>query len=395
MPHTQRRWFLGGLALGAGGLARTRIAYAAPNDGHAAGYDVSAAQGVPLIPRKPGETPRFTFPLDAGPIKATSGGWARDVTMRQLPIATGLAGAHLFVEPGGAREMHWHTTSAEWAFILAGQCQVTVVDPSGETEVVNLSNGDLWYFPMGHSHSIQTLGTEPCHALLVFDDGLYGEHGTFGLSDWLSLIDPALVSQDLGIPASTLAGIPKGETYIMKGDVIPLDSAAARATRELPPDRTHRHALMQRKPFRDLPGGTLHLASAAEFPASKSMSGTVLRLQENAIQGLHWHPNANEWFYVSKGRGRITLFSSDKHLGVADVSAGDCGYIPQGFGHSVQALGPDGIEIIGCVDSGSYQEASLADWMANAPAHVLANNLSTDIAVVATFPKARVPIRKL
>ena len=53
--------------------------------------------------------------LDNGPIKATSGGWAREVTTCGLPIATDIASAHLFVNAGGAREMHWHD-SAEWAY---------------------------------------------------------------------------------------------------------------------------------------------------------------------------------------------------------------------------------------------------------------------------------------
>jgi len=83
---------------------------------------------------------KFTASLDNGPIKATSGGWARDITTRGLPIATGIAGAHLFLNAGGIREMHWHD-SAEWAYVLAGHCQVTVVDPEGETEVANYGPG--------------------------------------------------------------------------------------------------------------------------------------------------------------------------------------------------------------------------------------------------------------
>ena len=138
----------------------------------------------------------FTASLDKGAIKATSGGWARDITTKGLPIATDIAGAHrLRRNAGGVREMHWHN-SAEWAYILAGHCQVTVVDPEGETEVANYSPGDFWYFPKGHAHAIQALGSEPCHAIFAFDDGLYGEHGTFGLSDWMSRLDawPAIAS---------------------------------------------------------------------------------------------------------------------------------------------------------------------------------------------------------
>ena len=114
MTETNRRVFLGGLAVAASGLA-TAQSFAAGNDGHAAGYDVAPGSDyVPLIPRRSGDPVTFTASLDKSPIKATSGGWARDITTKGLPIATDIAGAHLFLGAGGIREMHWHN-SAEWA----------------------------------------------------------------------------------------------------------------------------------------------------------------------------------------------------------------------------------------------------------------------------------------
>src|SRR6266436_338022 len=95
------------------------------------------AEYLKTIPRKSGDPVVFTASLDKGSIKATSGGWAREVTTRGLPIATHIAGAHLFLNAGGAREMHWHD-SAEWAYIVEGHCQVAVVDAEGQAEVVNL-----------------------------------------------------------------------------------------------------------------------------------------------------------------------------------------------------------------------------------------------------------------
>lgn len=175
MFKSSRRFFIQSVAFGAGVLGAARSALATP-DGHAAGYDVApASEFLKTIPRKSGDPMVFTTSLDKGPIKATSGGWAREVTARTLPLATGIAGAHLFVNAGGAREMHWHN-SAEWAYVVDGHCQVTVVDPEGQLEVANLAPGDLWFFPKGHSHAIQTLGPAPCHAILAFDDGLYSEH---------------------------------------------------------------------------------------------------------------------------------------------------------------------------------------------------------------------------
>ena len=376
MLKPKRRSILGSFAAGAGAFL-TVHARAGTSDGHAAGHDVAEApeaSRLPTIPRRSGEPEAFTASLDHAPMKATSGGWAREVTTRTLPLATGIAGAHLFVGAGGLREMHWHA-SAEWAYILDGRCQVTVVDPAGETEVANYEPGDLWYFPAGHAHAIQTLGLEPCHAILAFNDGLYGEHGTFGLTDWVSRLDPAMLSRTLKRPAPALASFPPGETYIMQGPVLPADGPEAMAVRVLAPNRTHRHRLMAGTPSLRLPGGTLYVASAREFPRSGDMSGLVLRLEPGAAHTPHWHPNANEWLYIARGRARVTLFGTDKRLAVAEMAVGDCAYLPRSCGHSVENIGGTECEIIGVTDSGEYVEAGLADWFAHAPRHLVAANL--------------------
>jgi oxalate decarboxylase len=385
---TARRRFLSGMALGAATLAAGRSVAAAAGDGHAAGYDVApAGEFMKTVPRKSGDPVAFTYSIDHNVVKATSGGWAREVTARHLPLASNIAGAHLFMNPGGSREMHWHTTAGEWAYILAGHCQVIVLDPDGELDVVNCATGDLWFFPKGHAHAISTLGDGPCHAILTFDDGLYSERGTFGISDWLSRFDAATLARNFGAPVTSFAGFPQGETYINQGAAIPLDSPAARDVHELPPAKSHRYRLMTAKPWRRFPGGTLHLASAREFPMSASMTGLIMRLQPGAMQELHWHPNANEWFYIAKGHVRATLFGADKRMAVAELGVGDCGYMPQGWGHSMEALGTEPCEIVSSLDSGTYQYSSPSEWIAKVPRYVLANNLGAADAVLAQFPK--------
>lgn len=391
MFEANRRMFLQSLAIGAGTLAASQ-SFAEGGDGHAAGYDVSAAsQYLKTIPRKTGDPVIFTTSLDKGAIKATSGGWAREVTMRGLPIATDIAGAHLYLNAGGAREMHWHN-SAEWAYVVDGHCQVTVVDPDGAAEIVNLGPGDLWYFPKGHSHAIQTLGPTPCHAILAFDDGLYSEHGTFGISDWMSRYDAAILSQAWGVSAEAFAQIPKGETYIMQGEVVPLDGPQAHSARELRRGQTHRYSLMAQKPRVSTAGGSLHVASSKEFPMSTTLTGMFLKLRRGAIHEPHWHVDANEWHYVLKGRTRVTLFAPDKRVAVAELSPGECAYIPRNCGHSIQNIGLDDAEIVGVLDSGNYHESYLSDWLAQAPRHLLANNFGLPEKAVANFNRKRMVI---
>ena len=59
-----------------------------------------------------------------------AGGWAREVTVRELPIATTLAGVNMRLKPGGVRELHWHK-QAEWAYMLDGRARLTAIDQDG------------------------------------------------------------------------------------------------------------------------------------------------------------------------------------------------------------------------------------------------------------------------
>ena len=81
--------------------------------------------------------------------------------------------------------------------------------------------GDVWYFPKGHGHSIQGLGPQECHFLLVFDDGRFSEFGTFSITDWLARTPPDVLAQNLSLPPEVLAKLPKEEVYIVQGEVPP------------------------------------------------------------------------------------------------------------------------------------------------------------------------------
>jgi len=90
--------------------------------------------------------------------------------------------------------------------------------------------GDLWYYPKGHGHAIQT-SAGAGHAILAFDDGLYSEHGTFGISDWMTVMIPAC-SRSIRSLGGSFAQIPKAETYSCRVKCWP-GGPQARSAREL------------------------------------------------------------------------------------------------------------------------------------------------------------------
>src|ERR1700753_938551 len=79
---------------------------------------------------EPGPAPSLKWPFALSHNRVLSGGWARETTTRELPISTEISGVNMRLTPGGIRELHWHK-EAEWAYVIAGSCRVSVLDEEG------------------------------------------------------------------------------------------------------------------------------------------------------------------------------------------------------------------------------------------------------------------------
>src|SRR5262245_13025929 len=86
----------------------------------------------PLLSAK--ELTKSKFELEKANVKILGNSLGKEVTLEQLPISKGIAGVSMQLEPGVMRELHWHATAAEWAFVLKGGTRTTVINPAGQTE---------------------------------------------------------------------------------------------------------------------------------------------------------------------------------------------------------------------------------------------------------------------
>jgi oxalate decarboxylase len=374
-----RREFLAGVAGRAGVVAAT----------DATAGSTTFLNNVPDPLLDGDELPTFTFALEASSGRTLAGSYGKEATVRQLPVSKGLAGVSMRLEPGVMRELHWHATAAEWAYVIEGRVRTTVIDPEGRSATDDFGPGDIWYFPRGHGHMLQCLGDAACHFILVFDNGDFSEFGTFSVSDWMGHVPAAVLAKNLGVPAETFRDFPRKEVYFAKGPRPPEPAAAPLGGRH-PPPLPHRHALTSRTPVETCPGGREWRVEAKDFPISETMTGVVFELEPGALRELHWHPNADEWQYLISGSVRVTLFGSRGRYREATLAAGDVGYIPQGYGHSLENVGAEPARILIVFNAGSYQTIDLSQMLAGQPVDVLATNFGVPAATFARFPQADV-----
>src|SRR5437763_5735274 len=251
MSNFHRREILAGAA-----AIAARMTAALVNTRRAEAGDPSFMNNVPdpLLSGK--DLPTFRFALEKSKGKVIGKSFGKEVTVEQFPISKGIAGVSMRIEPGAMRELHWHATAAEWAFVDKGRVRTTVLGPKGDAETNDFEPGDVWYFPRGHGHMLECLGDEPCHFVLIFDNGYFSEFGTFSISDWVGHTPRPLLAKNFGVPESFFDGFPKDEVYFAKGALPPRKPAVPLAGPHLPP-LTHKYRLLADAPRIYNKGGRL------------------------------------------------------------------------------------------------------------------------------------------
>ena len=333
-----------------------------------------------------GTLPNLKFSFSTARNRLAPGGWAREVTVRELPISTTMAGVNMNLKPGGIRELHWHA-AAEWGYMLAGSARLTAIDAEGRNFIDDVTVGDLWNFPAGIPHSIQGL-QDGCEFLLVFDDGNFSENETFLITDWFAHTPLEVLAKNFGVPRSAFEMLPKDlerTRWILSGDVPgPLsgDTVTSPAGEVATPYSYH----MRNTPPVKVAGGQVRIVDSAVFPASSTIAMALVEVEPGGMRELHWHPNVDEWQYYISGQGRMTAFTAGKAR-TFDYRAGDVGYVPFPYGHYVENTGTQVLRFLEMFRSSSFADISLNQWMALTTGSLVQHHLNLDGQTMARLLK--------
>jgi oxalate decarboxylase len=337
-----------------------------------------------------GTLPNLRFSFSDAHVRLESGGWTRQVTVRELAISKNIAGVNMRLNAGGVRELHWHK-AAEWAYMLYGSARITAIDAQGRNFIDDIGVGDLWYFPSGIPHSIQGLNPDGCEFLLVFDDGDFDEDDTFLISDWFKHTPNDVLAKNFGVPASLFGRTPDpSELYIFPAPV-PGPLSSDKIAGAVPVPESFSHRMMTQQPIKTK-SGTVRITDTSVFPASKTIAAALVEVEPGGMRELHWHPNTDEWQYYIEGQARMGVFASSGQARTFDFLAGDVGYVPFAMGHYVENTGTVALRFLEIFKSSYYADVSLNQWMALTPPELVSAHLKLDPQVIGALSKEKKPV---
>jgi len=343
-----------------------------------------------------GDLPQYWASFNNAPKRTQNGGWARQVTQADFQIADSISGVNMRLTSGGLRELHWHL-AAEWAYMTYGNCRITVLDPDGQVYVADVKEGDLWYFPPGHPHSLQGTGTDGCEFIIAFDDGHASEFNTLLVTDWIAHTPPDVLATNFGVPESAFANIPLHDLYIFQSNLpgpLDADQVAAQAGRSAP-KYPFTFSLASQPYRRDTKSGTVQVADSHNFTVAKTVASALVNVRPGGMREMHWHPNADEWFYIMQGQAQVTAFSAGPNAVTQNFGPGDIGYIKRGNGHYLKNTGKSDLRFLEVFKSDHFADVSLSDWMTHTPPAMVAAHLNVDAATLAAWPKDKPEVMPL
>lgn len=396
-----RRHFLESAALTAAVLGTA--AAQSPQDVEKAEHDRSSS--TPIGPENPplhdenpdsvvppptdhGNVEPFKYPFTFSHRRTQEGGWARQVTVEDLPVATKIAGVNMRLTTGGIRELHWHT-AGEWSIMLYGSARVTCFDQNGKIFIDDIKEGDLWFFPSGYPHSIQGLEPDGCEFLLAFDDGHFSEYDTVQLSDLVAHLPRSVLAKNFDAPEQALTKLPGNELYIFQSQIhqttLEEDRRAAAGTVELSPESFTFH-MSEMAPTYKNEFGQAHIVDSRNFKVNNSVAMGHVTVRPGAMRELHWHQNADEWQYYISGKARMTVFAASGRARTMDLAKGDVGYVKQTFPHYIENTGTEDLVFIELFKDNFFQNVSLNDWLTHLPPALVQAHLNISKATLDAIP---------
>jgi oxalate decarboxylase family bicupin protein len=177
----------------------------------------------------------YSYHLSQQEAYEVPGGSLKIIDPQSFPVASNFAAAVFTIKPGAMRELHWHTTSDEWNYIIGGQGRLTVYVAPEASRTYDFQAGDVGYIPVASAHYLENTGDEDLvyvgESIVLYrcvckysantsiaeilQAPIYND---ISVAQWLGLTPRQVVKDHLGLSEETLERLPQVKPYILPGD---------------------------------------------------------------------------------------------------------------------------------------------------------------------------------
>jgi oxalate decarboxylase/phosphoglucose isomerase-like protein (cupin superfamily) len=195
----------------------------------------------------------------------------------------------------------------------------------------------------------------------------------------------------IGVTAAIAGGV-------LAGNSIPASGASADVKEKTTTPKQKSDSIykfrMGAAPVRRYGDSSVREHKLRDFPASTSMSATMVRLAAGDFREPHWHPNSDEWLFVMSGNIQMTIVDGKGQASRFLCGFEDVAFVPQGFGHYVENVGDDEASLMLVHNNAEFTTVELSEWVAGGTFSIFASTLNMPVEAFEKAPKKQVFIAK-
>ena len=143
------------------------------------------------------------------------------------------------------------------------------------------------------------------------------------------------------------------------------------------------------EPTQKTAGGETRVVDSTNFPVAANIASAMVTIRPGGLREMHWHPNVSEWQYWIRGKGRMTVVTTEARARTMDFHSNDVGYVPSMAGHCIENTGTEDLVFLEMFKSAHYSAISLNQWIARMPDKMAEAHLKLSAKTIRSAPQGK------
>ncbi len=199
-----------------------------------------------------------------------------------------------------------------------------------------------------------------------------------------------MVRKNTGWSREAFDRLPREQLYIFESSLPgPLEDDKRFLGKYLETDQSYTFKMAAMAPTVSAAGGTARIVDSTNFPVSTAIAAAMVTIRPGAMREMHWHPNASEWQYWIKGKGRMTVVTTRATARTIDLRANDVAFVPNAAGHCIENTGGEDAVFLELFRAPRYHDISLNEWIARMPEKMAEAHLNLPLATLRSAPQTK------
>ncbi len=267
-------------------------------------------------------------------------------------------------------------------YCLQGNALVSIRSPAG-VDVFTISKGEVFFIPQGYVHTITNTGSDENIIAFALNDEKPDEmcftQAVYSLSD-------SVFTATFKTPSEFFNGLKKNK----KQEMIKTLPSSLKAPKFI--SSRYKFNIEASSKVIDTQGGYVQAALHDNLNTLNGLSILGFGLTPKGVVEPHWHTNAGELIYITKGHTRITVLAPNGHVDVLEVKAGQGAFAPASHFHNIENVGSDNVEVIAFFSDSEPDFIGIGEVLGSYPNEMLASIFNVSPNYFDNFKKPSGPL---